>query len=505
MPCARAGERSPQATMTPSEYAKLLLPLVGFVLLAPLAGMLAAPSRRAQAGLFFGIIFLQCAKASTYGVMFQSIEWYRGHTKGFEFTLVDLLCIALIVASLLARPRQFKFLPPGLPYYLLFVAVAGLTIRHSHEPLFTLMAIFNFAKASLLYVAAFNFVRSRDDLRILFHAMAAALVVGCVFVFKQKYLHGAFQPSGLYDHQNSMCVWAYLFAIPLFAASLSKETRRWEAAVYLVGVASGGLAVVGALSRGALAVLVVGLAAVLVLAFVFGGVSRRKVAVACCGLLFGSAVLFQASDNIIARFEASDDLGNPETNFRVLLNRVSREMLEDHPGGVGWNNFNVVNSRPFARYSRYYEEYYGGQGHSRDPRFYTANANTESLYWMYLAETGYAGFFALVLFMAVTLWWVARSFWQRGRRRDSLGGFFLMGLFVTLVGLYAHSTIERVLTQTNHLGCWLAFLGIAARFEHLRRLRLRPRRHRRLHLYWNLFREFILHGGRRGTAAATGT
>jgi hypothetical protein len=478
-------------------YTKLIVPLIGYAILAPLGGIIAAPSRWTQGALFFGIVFLQCIKASTLGVMFYSIEWYRGHTKGFEFTLVDMLCISLIVASLLSRPKDFKFLPPGLIFYLFFVFVAGLTIRNTYEPLYTLMAIVNFAKASLLYVAAFNFIRSREDFRVLLHAMAAALVVECVFVLKQKYLNGAFQPTGLFDHQNSMCMWAYFYAIPLFAASLSRETKPLDAAVYLFGVACGSLAVVSALSRGSIAALVFGLVVVLILGFIFGGFTRRKITIVACGCLFGAVVIYKASDSILARFEESDDIGNPEEDFRVLLNRVSRAMLEDTGTGVGWNNFNVANSRPYTRYSSFYEEYYGGHGHSRDPRFYTANANTESLYWMYLAETGYRGFLALILFMGVTLWWVARSFWQRGERRDSLAGFFLLGLLVTLLELYTQSTIERVLTQTNNLGCWLAFLGIAAHFEQRRRIGLRARRHERFHLYWRLFREFILKGGRR--------
>ncbi len=487
--------------MVEPTYAKLLVPLFGYAILAPLGGVLAAPSRWAQGALFFGIIFLQCIKASTLGVMFHSIEWYRGHTKGFEFTLVDMLCISLIVASFLSRPKSFKFLPPGLVFYLLFVAVAGMTIRNAYEPLYTLMAIVNFAKASLVYVAAFNFIRSRDDLRVLFHAMAAALMVECVFVLKQKYLGGAFQPTGLFDHQNSMCMWAYFYCIPLFAVSLSRETKPFDAAVYLFGVACGSLAVVSALSRGALAALVSGLVAVLFLAFLFGGITRRKVAIVALGCVFGSVVLYRASDSIIERFQASGDVGNPEGDFRVLLNRVSKQMLEDTGTGVGWNNFNVANSRPYKRYSYFYEEFYGGQGHSRDPRYYTRNANTESLYWMYLAETGYRGFFALILFMGITLWWVARSFWQRGERRDSLAGFFLLGLMVTLLELYTHSMIERVLTQTNNLACWLAFLGIAAHFEQARRERIRPRRYERYHLYWRLFREYFLKDGRRGLPA----
>ncbi len=474
---------------------KLVLILIGYVVLSPIAGFLAAGSRRVQELIFGAIIFLQCIKASSLGLMFFSIEWYRGHTKGFEFTLIDMLCIALIVACFFSRPQRFKLFPPGALLYLFFVAAATVSIFDAFKPHFTLMTTFNYTKAILIYIAVFNFIRSKRDIHILLVCMAAALMVECVWVLKQKYVGGMFQPFGLFDHRNSMSMWAYFYAIPLFAAALSRKTPASLAWFYIAGTSAGGLLIVASLSRASVAVMVVGCVLVLAAAFLFGGISKRRVAIIFIGFFGSTAVLLRAADSLKERFISADDVGaDAGSNFRGLLNTVSKRMLEDTTTGVGWNNFNVANSRPYPVYSRMYEEYFRQKGHSIDIGRYRANANTESLYWMYLAETGYLGFGAMILFMGVTFWWTVRAFWERGGLggRDSTAGFFLMGLIVVLAGTYLHSTIERVLTQTNNLYCWLAFLGVVAYFVRARRVRLAPCRHARMHLYSRLFREFIL-------------
>jgi len=324
-------------------------------------------------------------------------------------------------------------------------------------------------------------------------AMASSLMIECLIVLKQKYLDGFFQPYGFYDHQNSMCMWVYFYAIPLFAAALSKETKAGEAWFFIAGTAAGGLTIVAALSRGALAVMILSCFLVLLVSVIYGGITRRKVIIVAVGLFVGSAVLYKASDSIIERFASAGDVGGEEKDFREFLNEVSKKMLTDTTTGVGWNNFNVANSRPYPVYSRMYEAYFANIGHSIVLKKFRSNANTESLYWMYLAETGYLGFGAMILVMLVTLWWLVRAFLERKKeRKDTTVGFFVAGMVTVLFALYVHSTIERVLTQTNNLYSWLIYLGIIAYFEQERRNRLKPKKWARWHLYFRLFRKFVL-------------
>lgn len=479
--------------MTQLDVRNLLIAIIGYLILAPAGGVLAGASRRAQEVLFFGIVFLQCIKSTTYGIMMFSVEWYRGHTKGCEFTLVDMMCIALLVALFISKPGKFKFCPPGLLLYLFFVGAATFSIIGTFKPYFTLMATFNFLKATLLYLTAFNFIRSRRDFRIILWAMAGALLLECLLVLKQKYVDGFFQPYGFYDHQNSMCMWVYFYAVPLFAAALSKQTKPGEAWLFIAATGAGALTIVAALSRGALASIILCCGLVMLGSIIFGGFTRRKVAIIVIALFAGTAVLYKASDSIIERFANAGDVGGEEKDFREFLNEVSKKMLVDTTTGVGWNNFNVANSRPYPVYSRMYEAYFANIGHSIVLKKFRNNANTESLYWMYLAETGYLGFGAMILFMGVTLFWLIRAFWQRKKElKDTTVGFFLGGMVIVMCAIYAHSTIERVLTQTNNLLSWLLFLGIGAYFEQERRNRLKPEKHARWHLYFRLFRKFIL-------------
>ena len=479
--------------MTPIDIRNFVIALIGLFAVAPVIGILIAGNRRGQQAVFFIIIFIQFAKSTSYGLMFFSIEWYRGHTKGVEFTLIDILCVSLLIAMILNQPGKFKFCPPGLLFYLFFVFAATLSILDTYKPHYTLMATANHLKAALLFITAFNFIKTRDDFRVILWAMACALMIESAWVLKQKYVDGFFQPYGFYDHQNSMCMWAYFYAVPLFAASLSKETKPLDAWFWLAGVGAGGLAIVAALSRGSLAALIFSCLAVLTLSIIFGGFTRRKIAIIAIGLFAGTAVLYKASDSIIERFTDANDVGSETKDFRVLLNEVSKQMLLDTKTGVGWNNFNIANSRPYPRYSQMYEAFFANVGHSIDIRQYRSNANTESLYWMYLAETGFLGFGALLLLMIVHLLRLVRIYWERDREaKDSTVGFFILGMIIVSFVLYFHSTVERILTQTNNLWAWLIYLGFASYFEQQRRERLKPQKHARWQLYMRLFRKFVL-------------
>jgi hypothetical protein len=89
-----------------------------------------------------------------------------------------------------------------------------------------------------------------------------------------------------------------------------------------------------------------------------------------------------------------------------------------------------------------------------------AKGVVESHYWLLLAETGYGGFIAYMLFIIVTTWWCVRGmfFWKRRFLGPLLGS-----IGIALVLIYVHSNLERVLTQTKNFSAWFLLLGIVAR------------------------------------------
>jgi len=97
---------------------------------------------------------------------------------------------------------------------------------------------------------------------------------------------------------------------------------------------------------------------------------------------------------------------------------------------------------------------------------YYAIPLTESLYWLLLAETGYLGFAAFVMFLMPTLWWGCEAMLASWRLPV---GYFVTGILVALTLTYLHGTVERVLTQTKNLSMWLIFVGFLSRVEQCRR------------------------------------
>lgn len=51
---------------------------------------------------------------SDFTLMLDSITTYRGHTKGFEFNLIEAIALGLSLAALWEKRQDFRFFPPGL-------------------------------------------------------------------------------------------------------------------------------------------------------------------------------------------------------------------------------------------------------------------------------------------------------------------------------------------------------------------------------------------------------
>jgi O-antigen ligase len=176
-----------------------------------------------------------------------------------------------------------------------------------------------------------------------------------------------------------------------------------------------------------------------------------------------------ALDSFYARLnEVANSSETVEEDLRDILNKQSAAMLNDHPLlGIGWNNFGIANSRPRGDvYSQILEEWDKERGYTIYDENYYANPLTESLYWLWLAETGWLGFLTFVLFAALTVWWALKNAW---RRRGTLMGAVALALLVGLTICYGHGKVERILTQTKNLSHWLMLAGMVAGMERSRK------------------------------------
>ena len=180
------------------------------------------------------------------------------------------------------------------------------------------------------------------------------------------------------------------------------------------------------------------------------------------------AQLVLTIDTIMKRFH---QYGNDESaRTRAMLNLSSELMLQDHPLGVGWNNFATAINLPFT-YGSHIDYWQKRNGNPIDKRY--KKGVVESLWWLLLAETGYQGFVLYVMFIGLFLW---LNFQNAIFFRRSYFGAVSVGLLVGSLMNYLQSFLERVLTQPRNIMLWFILLAMTARITAWRKAELRRRR-----------------------------
>jgi hypothetical protein len=447
---------------------KLLLALVLYGGVGPLLGLWLAPRRIWQRAVFATMLVLTIMRPGNFMMMIGSIETYRGHTKGYEISLIEVMALALIVAVSHAPGGKLARGVPGLTAYLLWCGVSLLSMLGSYEPTYALMALSRFAKGALIFAAATLYLRDEDDLRWAVGALAGAMFHHGLLCLKMRLLDGSWQVKGWFEHQNPMAMWCYLSALPVFAVMLSPQVKGRLFWTCLAGYGGAGLCILLSVSRAALAAYAVG-SAILLLAAWLRGPNVRVTLLTMAGALGAVVVALFALDSFKARLnEVAESSQEVEEDLRDILNKQSAAMLRASPlVGIGWNNFGIANSRPRgSEFSEILEEWDRDRGFTIYDENYYANPLTESLYWLWLAETGWLGLVSFLGFALLTVWWALRNAWYR---RKSLLGAVALALLVSLTICYAHGMVERILTQTKNLSHWLMLAGMVAGMERQRR------------------------------------
>ena len=397
--------------------------------------------------------------------MIHSIEKYRGATKGFEISILDIVAGALLIAVAARPDRPRGKVPPGTFLYLLYVAMSYLSVFHAPMPLYVNMAAWRFLEQVVIYVAAYYYLRDEDDLRMLLRATTVMLCVQACVVIKMKALNHMYQVYGWFEHQNALAMWSYMCGLPLLTVALGpceKSDMRW----CLGGYFASAVIIVCALARASMLAFAFGTFCVFVFSWC-DGITVRRVAlpatmmlVACVGLSFVAQTIY---------FRFTETRNEQSSELRQMLILSSKLMLADSPIGIGWNNYALVINKPW-NYGDPIDDWTISRGSLPDPD--ELKPQPESHYWLILAENGYPGFYTYLLFLIATTFWIVRGAW---RWRGTVIGVFLAGLAIAVVITYLHSMLERCLTQTKNIAMWLIFLGAAVRLDAFKSERLPAR------------------------------
>jgi hypothetical protein len=397
------------------------------------------------------LMFLFGLHINTTVLMLDSIEWYRGVTKGYEFTMMEVLSISLIFATVFRGKRKFVWLPKGTLLWFLYVGASSLSLFSAMDTNYVLMGILKHAKVWLIVYAIANYVRSRREVHIVLTGISAMLIYQFLIVAKMKWIDGFYQVRGLFEHQNPLAMFTYMAALPILAAAMSPAVSKARGLYYFFAFACSGIIVLASLSRAALAFFAIGAVAVVAAGF-YDRISKRRLLTVAAIALGGAFVLFMMADTIIARF---NDKGNKTSNeTREVMNLASKAMIQDRPLGVGWNNYGKAINHPYP-YGNVIDEWNLDRGQKVD--FDYSKGVVESHYWLLKGETGWPGYLTFMLFIiVVTVRTIPLILTRRGSLEAAIAAGILIGFTIT----YMHSSLERALTQTKNLALWMTYIGL---------------------------------------------
>lgn len=446
--------------VTTLDFIKFAILVVLFAVLAPASGFLIRDSRRLQRATLALMCFMTTGgiiTASEWGLTLMPFE-YRSHARGFHFYFILFPALTLIFAALLKRWREVRLVPPGFWLFYAFCLAATFSIFVAEFPVYVLMPAVKTVELTVVGIAAYNFIRDDRDLRFLLHCMACTMAWQFLIALKMKYVDHIYQVYGTFEHQNSLATFTTMIGLTFLGAALApkEEKSNWFLWCYIFCAAI----VQSALSRGSLAMFALGTVVVVVLS-ILDRVTKRRMVVLIGLAVVAALGLALTMDTIVGRFH---DYGTEESKrTRDMLNEASREMVRDHPLGVGWNNYGRMINHPY-HYGDHIDAWQRANGNPVDPSY--QKGISESLYYLILAENGYLSLALFVAFYLLFLWYNLKAAYTF--RTNFVGGFSI-GMFAGCGVIYIQSTLERVLTQPRNMALWFLLLGAAAKIETLRR------------------------------------
>src|SRR5204863_9196442 len=133
------------------------------------AGLLAACLSHRMRDVLFVLLVLLSAVTERVDVNFVSRDWYRGSTRGFEVSLVDVISFCLLASAIVAPRRGERrwFWPASLGAMLLFFSYALFCTAIAEPKLFPLFELSKMIRGMIIFVAAALFVRGERELRLL--------------------------------------------------------------------------------------------------------------------------------------------------------------------------------------------------------------------------------------------------------------------------------------------------------------------------------------------------
>jgi hypothetical protein len=437
--------------------------------------LMACMSRRVR-DLFFVMLVFLSPMIERVDVNFVSREWYRGTSRGFEFSILDILSISLLVSAVLfpRRGESRGFWPASLGLMLLFFLYACGNVAASDPKLFGLFELFKMARGMILVLAVAFYVRSERELRLLIFALAALVCFESLLALKQRYLDGINRVPGTIDDSNSLSVFLCMTA-PVLAAAVNARLPAFLKALCGAGIALACVGEILTISRAGVVILATMLAGAAACTMSYS-ITPRKIAVWCVVALAAAGVTAKSWSTLRARFQSStleEEYGNHHNLGRGYYIRVAEAIVAEHWFGIGLNNWSYWVSNQYGPKLGYrFVPYRGTDKEPSDvipPNSNIDEAQAAPAHSLGALTAGELGIPGLLLLALLWLRWfqMAGSFlWNRTPdplRRVAVGIFFGFG------GIFLQSLTEWVFRQSPIYYVFLILLGTLASLYYMKR------------------------------------
>ncbi|HEY1173655.1 MAG TPA: O-antigen ligase family protein [Verrucomicrobiae bacterium] len=451
--------------------AKDLIGLTIATLATALGTVLCSLSQRIRELAFFFLI-AGTVVTDRIDINFVSHYWYRGTTRGFEFSLLDVLAISLLLGQLfhLFSTRGRIFWPASLAFMLLYVSFAGISILFADPKIYGLFELSKMLRCIVVFTATALFVRSERELMILVFALCCIMGLECLLSIKQRYLNGVYRATGTLEHPNSLSMYVCMVTPLLVAAYTSNITKylRW---MCFAAIGCACLSILLTLSRAGIPIFAMIMLGTMALCGSWK-ITIQKIAIGVAALMVVSFITYKSWDSLQARFgEASfhDEYLDTEKEGRGVYLRIAWTILQDKPFGVGLNNWSYWVSKTYGEQVGLWYEDYDDLEYQPDkvnlPSFHYA-APAHNLMALTAGELGFIGLGLFLLLWARWFWMGQVFIWRRAQTTIHRFG---VGLFFGVMGVFLQSVTEWTYRQTAIAFAFHIFLGTLASLYYWRK------------------------------------
>lgn len=446
------------------------------------AALLACLSYRARDVFFFLVVTLSTV-TQYLSMNFVSREWYRGTSRGFEVSLVELLAVGLVVGAIV-RPREGEkrwFWPASLGLMLIYFFFATFCVAVADPKIFGLFELSKMVRGIIVFVAAALYVRSEREVRLFVWSLGIAVCIEGLVALVERYYFGIHRVPGSLKDSNSLSMYLCTTG-PVFVAVI---TSRFPKYLKVVGAAAIALAFVGVIltiSRAGL-IAILGTLVCATLATVSYRITLQRAAILLVVLAGIGGALAKSWKTVGARFQGDslkNEYGAKHEQNRGYYIRIALAIANDSWFGVGPNNWSYwVSNKYGPRLGWHFIPYMDTEQEpsqivpaGRDIDEPQA-APAHSLAALTAGEMGFGG---LALFTLLWLRWLlmgASFLWPRTpdpMRRMAVGIFFGMG------GAFFQSLTEWVYHQTQIYFTFHIMVGVLASLYYLRKCERRARK-----------------------------